>query len=412
MLDIKFIKENKVLVEKAIRDKHVNVDLKKVLELDKKRKELMQKDEALRAERNKVAKLGKSGAELGKKIKKDLQTIEPKLAKVNAEFDQLMYQLPNPPAKDVPVGKNEKDNKVLKKVAGIKCKLSDNEIKNHQTLGKNLDIIDTDQAAKVSGSRFCYLKGEAVLLQFALVNWIMEMLTREKFIPIIPPILENFSVARGTGYFEALSDDAYHIKQDPMVLVGTSEQSIVPYHKDFIFKENDLPKRYIGYSTCFRREAGSYGKDVIGIFRCHQFDKLEMVSFTKPEDSDKEQEYLLSIEEKIMKELKIPYQVIKMCSGDLGMPAVRKYDIEAWIPSQKQYRETHSVSSCTDFQARRLNIKYRTKEGKVEYVHTLNGTAAAIGRMLIAIMENYQQPDGTVLVPKVLQKYTNLKVIK
>jgi len=224
--------------------------------------------------------------------------------------------------------------------------------------------------------------------------------------------MEKLETARKTGYFEALPDDAYHIKDEQSVLVGTSEQSILPYYMDQILDENDLPKRYIGYSTCFRREAGSYGQDVSGILRQHQFDKLEMVSFVKPKDGEKEHNFLLSIEEKIMKELKIPYHVIKMCSGDLGLPAVRKYDIEAWIPSQNKYRETHSVSDCTDFQARRLNIKYRTKDGKNEYVHTLNGTAVAIGRMLVAILENYQEPDGSVLVPKVLQKYTGFKKIE
>jgi len=412
MLDIKYIREHKEEIERAIRYKKIKVNLKKVLAADEKRKKLLQEDEELRARRNQVAKLGKNGIKDGKKIKKELQRLEPRLAKITREYTDLMYLLPNPPAKDVPAGKSEEDNIVVRKVTGCKLDLKEKEIKNHAFIGKNLDIIDSERAGKVSGSRFTYLKNQAVLLQFALVNWIMEMLAHEKFIPIIPPIIANYSVARGTGYFEALSDDAYHLKDEPQILVGTSEQSVVPYHQGEILKEEELPKRYLGYSTCFRREAGSYGKDVQGIIRQHQFDKLEMVVFAKPADSDKEQEFLLSLEEKIMKELKIPYQVVKMCSGDLGLPAVRKYDIEAWMPAEKRYRETHSVSNCTDFQARRLSIKYRTKDGKTEYVHTLNGTAVAIGRMLVAIIENYQQSDGTVSVPKALQKYTGFKEIK
>ena len=341
-----------------------------------------------------------------------MQKIEPKLEKITKELNELMMLLPNPARKDVPVGRNEEDNIILKKVSGIKVNVDIDKIKDHAALGKKLDIIDVDQASIVSGSRFSYLKNEAVLLQFALINWIMEKLIKEKFIPVIPPVIEKFSVARGTGYFEALSDDAYHLKDEDSILAGTSEQTIVPYLMNKIVKFEELPMRFVGYSSCFRREAGSYGKDVTGIFRQHQFDKLEMVVFTKPEDSDKEQDHLLAIEEKIMKELKIPYRVMKMCTGDLGLPAVRKYDIEAWIPSQDKYRETHSVSNCTDFQSRRLNMKYKTKDGKNEYLHVLNGTACAMGRMIIAILENYQNSDGSVTIPKVLQKYLPFKKIQ
>ena len=411
MLDIKFVRENKTLLEKVIKQKKAKANYKKIIAADDKRKKLLALDEELRMERNKISKLGKEGASANIKIKKELGRLVPELEKANRKFKELMFELPNIPARDVPVGASEEDNVVERKVTGAKPAVSEKEVKDHAELGKNLDIIDTESAGSVSGSRFSYLKNQAVLMQFAIINWIMEIMQKEKFIPIIPPVIENFEVARKTGYFETLSDDAYHIKQDPMVLVGTSEQSILPYHMNTVFNEKDLPKRYLGYSTCFRREAGSYGKDVAGIFRSHQFDKLEMVEFCKPEDSEHEHKYLLDLEEKIMKELKIPYQVVKMCTGDLGLPAVRKFDIEAWIPSQKKYRETHSVSSCTDFQARRLNIKYRTPDGKTEFVHTLNGTAVAIGRIMVAIMENYQQPDGTILVPKVLQKYTVFKKI-
>lgn len=411
MLDIKLIRDNTQEIQKAIQSKGSDINLKKLLEIDDLRRELMQKEEYLRSEKNKVSKLGKSGVAEGKRLKEELQKLEPKLSKTNAEFMDIMYRIPNIPSKDVPVGKDDKENKVARKEKGIKIAVSGKNIKDHAELGKALDLIDTEQASKVSGSRFAYLKNEAVIMQFALVNFVLELLVKDKFIPIIPPLMEKFEVARGTGHFEALSDDAYHLKQDGLILIGTSEQTIVPYLAEKILTDQDLPKRYVGYSSCFRREAGSYGKDVQGIIRQHQFDKLEMVSFTKPEESEKEHEYLLSLEEKIVKALEIPYQVLDICTGDLGLPAAKKYDIECWLPSQNRYFETHSTSNCTDFQARRLNIKYRTKDGKTVYVHTLNGTAIALGRMLIAIMENYQQKDGSIMVPKVLQKYTGFKEI-
>jgi seryl-tRNA synthetase len=280
-------------------------------------------------------------------------------------------------------------------------------------LGKSLELIDAERASKVSGSRFGYLKNELPLLEFAIINLVMATAKKEGFIPVIPPVMLKDEMARGTGYFEATDEkEAYYLPEDKMYLVGTSEQSLVCMHADEILNEKDLPLRYVGFSTCFRREAGSYGKDTKGILRVHQFDKLEMVIFSKPEDSQKEHKLLLSIEEKLMKALALPYQVINICTGDLGRPVAAKYDIETWLPSEKRYRETHSSSNCTDFQARRLNIRYRDKAGKVGFVHTLNGTAFAIGRILIMIMENYQQKDGSIKVPKALQKYCGFKVIK
>ena len=240
----------------------------------------------------------------------------------------------------------------------------------------------------------------------------MDTVVKEGFVPVIPPVIVKNEIARGTGYFEAADEkEAYYLPSDDMYLIGTSEQSLVSMYSDEVLNEKDLPIRYVGFSTCFRREAGSYGKDTKGILRVHQFDKLEMVIFSKPEDSKNEHELLLSLEEKLMKLLGLPYQVINICTGDLGRPAASKYDIEAWLPSENKYRETHSTSNCTDFQARRLNIRYRDKTGKINFVHTLNGTAFAIGRILIMIMENYQQKNGSIKVPKVLQKYCGFKVI-
>ncbi|GAI43094.1 unnamed protein product, partial [marine sediment metagenome] len=244
------------------------------------------------------------------------------------------------------------------------------------------------------------------------INLAFENLTKQGFIPVIPPVMIKPEMARGMGYPEQFDgEEAYYLEKDDLYLVGTSEQSMGAMRADEIFNEKDLPRRYVGFSTCFRREAGSYGKDTKGIFRVHQFDKVEMFSFSKPEESKKEHQFFLKIEENLMQRLSIPYRVVQISTGDLGFPTAAKYDIEAWLPGQNQYRETHSTSSCTDFQARRLNIRYKTKQGKLDFVHTLNGTALAIGRTLIAIIENYQQKDGSIIVPQALQKYTNFKVI-
>jgi seryl-tRNA synthetase len=278
-------------------------------------------------------------------------------------------------------------------------------------LGEKLDIIDVQRASKISGARFYFLKNDGALLEFALRELAFELLLKEGFIPVLPPVMIKTEVMKGLGYMENGGDeDMYVFEKDGLVLVGTAEQSIVAMHQDDTFEAKDLPKRYVGFSTCFRREAGSYGKDTKGILRAHQFDKVEMVSFVKQGEDDKEHEYLLSLEEKLLQALKLPYQVVKMCTGDLGFPAARKYDIEAWIPSENKYREITSASTTTDFQARRLNIKYREQNG-TEFANILNGTAFST-RPIIAILENYQQEDGSILVPEVLQKYLNKKVIK
>jgi len=284
--------------------------------------------------------------------------------------------------------------------------------KGHLEIGQNLNLIDVKRAAKVSGTRFGYLKNEAVLLEFALIKLAFDSLTKKGFQPIIPPVMMKKEMMRGMGYLEQTDrEEAYYLKKDDLFLAGTAEQPIGTMHAEEIFEQNELPKRYLGFSTCFRREAGSYGKDTQGIFRVHQFDKVEMFSFCKPEESQREHKMFLSLEEELMRKLKIPYQIVNICTGDLGRPAAAKYDIEAWLPSESRYRETHSTSNCTDFQARRLNIRYRNKFNKLNFVHTVNGTAFAIGRTIIAILENYQRKDGKVDVPKVLQKYIGFKTI-
>ncbi|TSC90812.1 MAG: seryl-tRNA synthetase [Candidatus Berkelbacteria bacterium Licking1014_96] len=403
MLDIKFIRENLKKVEEGAKNKGYKVDFKKLIDLDDRRKELIQKIDGLRAEQKKI---DQSQKEKGRELKEKIKKIEPELAKIEKNYQDLMFKVPNLPAKDVKVGRDEKENEVVKTVGKIRMK----EGKDHLILGRALDLIDTEASAISSGSRFAYLKNQAVMLEFALINFVFDLLTKEGFTPIIPPVLLKNEVARETGYYEAGNDDSFYLRDVPLVLVGTSEHSVLAYHKNKVLAGSELPKRYAAFSTCFRREAGSYGKDVKGILRVHQFDKVEMVSFCQPEKSEKELEYLLSLEEKIMQNLAIPYQVVKMCTGDLGLPAAKKYDLEAWLPGQKRFRETHSTSNCTDFQARRLNIKYKAKEGN-QYLHTLNGTAVAIGRMIIAILENYQQEDGSVVIPQVLQRYCGFKKI-
>ena len=408
MLDINFIRKNPEKVKEAVVAKQLKSSLvDKVLELDEKRRKLLQEIEELRAKRNKFAK--EKNVEEGKKVKEELKRKEPELSKVGEKYKLALFQIPNLPADDVKIGKDENENEVLRKWETPK-KFSFKP-KDHLELGKALDIIDVERAAKVSGTRFGYLKGDAVLLEFALVQYALETLAKEGFIPIVPPVLIKKEAMRGMGYLEhGGEEDMYVLEKDGLVLVGTSEQSVGPMHMNEILVAKDLPKRYAAFSGCFRREAGSYGKDTRAVLRVHQFDKVEMFSFTKSGDSDKEHEYLLGLQEKLFQALEIPYQVVKMCTGDLGAPAARKYDIEAWMPGQGKYREVTSTSNTTDFQARRLNIKYDEK-GKTKYVHTLNGTAFAIGRTIIAILENYQQKDGSVKIPKILQKWVGKEKI-
>lgn len=414
MLDIKIIRENPDKVQKAAKDKGVEVDTKHILEIDDKFRELSLKVQKLREERNSnsTSIKGKPTDEQlkkGKELKETLETEERALTSVQEELDEWLLKIPNPAKDDVKFGKNDTENEVLKKV-GTPTKF-DFKPKDHLELGEKLDIIDTVRASKISGARFYFLKNEGALLEFALRELAFELLIKEGFIPVIPPVMIKTEVMKGLGYMENGGDeDMYIFEKDDLVLVGTSEQSIVSMHRDEILNADELPKRYVGFSTCFRREAGSYGKDTKGILRAHQFDKIEMVSFVKQGEDDKEHEYLLSLEEKLLQLLEIPYQIVKMCTGDLGFPASRKYDLEAWIPSEGKYREVTSTSTTSDFQARRLNIKYQDGNEK-KFANILNGTAFST-RPIVAILENYQNEDGSVNVPKVLQKYLGKNVIK
>lgn len=408
MLDIKFIRENPKLVKEGVEKKNVRIDIDKILDLDKKWRKGIKEVESLRAAQN---KFGKEDIKRGQEIKTKVKKLEPELEKIEKELEVLLALIPNLPLKSAPVGRDERDNVVLREV-GKRTELKFSP-KDHLELGEALDLIDVKRAAKVAGTRFFYLKKEAVLLEFALVNLAFDLLVKEGFIPILPPIMLKAEAAKGMGYLEQTDkEDAYYLPKDNLYLIGTSEQSIGVMHQDETFTEKELPKRYVGFSTCFRREAGAYGKDTKGILRVHHFDKVEMFSFCHPNNSVKEHQLLLSLEERLMKALKLPYRVMNIATGDLGRPAAAKYDIEAWMPGQNQYRETHSTSNCTNFQSRRLNIRYRGKDNKLEFVHMLNGTAIATGRILIAIFENYQQKDGSIKIPQVLQKYIGLKTIK
>ena len=419
MLDINLIRENPKLVQKAAKDKNVEINVENILEIDKKHKKLSIAVQKLREERNILTSSmkGKPTPEQikkGKELKEKLEKEESELKKTWDDLKEKLYQIPNIAKTDVKVGRDESANEVIRKHK-TPTKFSFTP-KDHLDIGEALDIIDVKSAAKVSGSRFGYLKNEGALLEFALIQLALEVLTKEGFIPIVPPVLINKEITQGLGYWQGKGNEDYYYLSDPdekkeMYLVGTAEHSIVPIHKDEVLDVKEMPKRYVGFSSAFRREAGTYGKDTRGILRVHQFDKVEMVSFTTEENDDKEHDYLLNLEEKLFQLLDIPYQVVKMCTGDLGFPIARKFDIEAWMPGQNKYREVTSASTTTDFQSRRLNIKYSAKQNEKKYVHILNGTAFAIGRTIISILENYQKEDGSILIPKILQKYLNFEKI-
>lgn len=420
MLSIKLIRDNTEKVKTALAKKGVKpVLVNEAIELDKKQRELQKIVEGYRAEQNTVSEEIQRTADNGERntkinqmqtLKSEIKKLEPELEKISNDLREVLFKLPNLPLDDVPAGLSDKENVVLRKI-GQKPQF-DFAPKDYLALAEDLDLIDIKRAAKVSGARFGYLKREAALLEFALVRLAFDTLIPRGFIPVVPPVMVKEDMMRGMGYIDRHEDreETYFLPDDKLYLVGTSEQSIGPMHADEIFTAEELPRRYVAFSSCFRREAGSYGRDTRGILRVHHFDKVEMFSIVEPSKSEEEHQLLLSLEEELMQRLGIPYHVLQMCAGDLGSQAAKKFDIEAWMPGQNsgkgEYRETHSTSNTTDFQARRLNVRYKSKEGqKTDYVHMLNGTAFAIGRALIAIIENYQQKDGSIKIPEVLLPY-------
>lgn len=408
MIDIKYLRENSEEIEKAALAKKVQINVSEILELDAKKREVDVLVQSLREKRNAhvsgiKGKPTPEQIETGKNIKTELEEKESTLNEIDLKLKELLLKIPNPAKPDVRVGKDESENEVIKTV-GSPTKFNFTP-KSHLEIGEALGIIDVKRAAKISGARFYYFTNEGALLEFALKQFAFEILLKEKFTPIIPPVLIKKEIMDELGYTQMGEDEnIFSIDKDGLYLVGTSEQSIVPMFKDEVLRREELPKRFAGFSTCFRREAGSYGKDTKGILRVHQFDKVEMVSFVEEGKDDEEHEYLLSLEENFFKLLDIPYQVLRICTGDLGFNAARKYDVEAWMPSQEKYREVTSTSTVTDFQSRRLNMKYQDGEEK-KYLNVLNGTAFSMARPIIAILENFQQEDGSVLIPQVLHKY-------
>ncbi len=411
MLDIKFITENPEKIKAGLAKKRGNVDIDKIVSLYDERNEKIQKIETLRARQNTVSKDIQSAPnkdalmEEMKQVKEEIKELEPSIEALENEIDTLALLVPNPPLDSVPDGKDDNDNKPIY-THGTKPTF-DFTPKDHIELGKSLDIIDIERGTRASGARFYYLKNEAVLLEFALVQHILAKLVTKGFSPVIPPVLVKEEAMFATGFFPADRSEIYHVNpgEDDLYLVGTSEVPLTMLHYTEILPEEKLPIRYAGFSSCFRREAGSYGKDVAGIIRVHQFDKIEMFSFCHPDKSEEEHELIRATEEEIMQDLGFHYQVLNICGGDLGAPAAKKYDIEVWIPTQEKFRELTSCSNCTDFQARRSKIRYKTEDGKNENIHTLNGTACAMARTLVAILENYQNADGSVTIPEVLRPY-------
>ncbi len=401
MLDIQFIRDNLEAVKKATHDKGFDAGVvDSLIEVDVERRKLIGEVEAIRAKKN---KLDRTEIELGRALKQDLRVVEEKLGLATQMYNDLMLKIPNPAAADVKVGKEE-DNEVLRQVG--KPRTFSFPVRDHLDLGLLTGTIDITNGTKVAQSGFYYIKGPGAFLEFALTQYALQKLAKKGFIPVITPNVASEKSVIGCG-FQARSEkerQIYHLDGEDLDLIGTAEITLVGQHADTTFSVTDLPKKYAGYSYCYRYEKGSYGKDVRGILRVHEFRKIEMVVFCLPEESDAIHEQLREIEEEIWQELEIPYQVIKQATGDLGNAAYRKYDIEAWMPSQNKYREVTSTSNTTDFQARRLGIKVNRK-GQNEYVHTLNGTAFALGRAMIAIYENYQNEDGSITIPKVLQKW-------
>ena len=408
MIDPQLLKTNVEVIKENLKKRDLKIDLEILTSLDEERRAIKFESEKLRSEQKKLGKeiATSEGDQKNKllnkaeKLSEKVKQLSDENQKKDEEFFNEWIKIPNIVDPSSPVGKTDEDNKELKKVGTPKNIVSP---LSHLNIGENLGLINVEKASSVSGSRFSYLFGDLVKIQFNLVSFAMNKLSEKGFNPTIPPVLVRENALYGTGFFPDDSDQVYEIPNDDLFLVGTSEVSLAALHSDEIVSYDSLPIRYAGYSTCFRREAGTYGKDTSGIFRVHQFDKVEMFSFCSPEKSDEEHEFILSIEEEILQELEIPYRVVDVCTGDLGSSAAKKYDIEAWIPSQEQYREVTSCSNTTDFQARRLNIRTKIDKNST-LLHTLNGTAIAVGRILIALLENNQTKDGNVEFSENLSK--------
>ena len=416
MLDIKFIRQNIDVVKNACNKKRINSDIiDQLVIIDKKRSELMKSVENTRRLKNEAnEKIKQASPEEKKNIIEEMKKLgddEKEFQEIDKEFERLMLLVPNVPHSSVPEGASDEDNVEVKNWGTIPN--FDFPIKDHVEISKDLDLVDFDRGNKVSGFRGYYLKNEAALLSFAIWNLALEKLIAKGFVPMIAPSLVKESALVGTGYLPQQEEDVYKTS-DGMYLAGTSEVALMNYHSDETLGEQDLPKKYVGFSPCFRTEIGSYGKDVKGILRVHEFYKLEQVILchNSQEETEKLHEEITRNSEEILEALELPYRRVLNCSGDLGLGQVKKFDLEAWVPSQNRYRETHSASYFYDFQTRRLNIKYKDKEGELKYAYSLNNTLIATPRVLISLFENHQQKDGSIKIPKALHKYLNFTEIK
>jgi seryl-tRNA synthetase len=424
MIDVQLLRKEPDKVKRGVAAKQADPALvDRFLALDEEWRRATAELDGLRAEQKKLSAVRDVGG--GKKNKENIKVAEARVAELEKKRDAVWASIPNLASEDTPVGKDESGNVELR-VWGEPAKF-DFEPKDHVTLGEALGVLDIERAGKVSGSRFAYILGGLARMEFALIQHTFEVLSDDKvltalagkirkgypaksFIPVVPPVMIRPDVLDRMGRLEP-KEERYHIPSDDLYLVGSAEHTLGPLHMGEIIDGKNLPIRYVGFSTSFRRESGSYGKDVRGILRVHQFDKLEMESFTVPEDSRAEQDFILAIQEHLMQSLGIPYRVVAICTGDMGGPDYRQIDLEAWMPGQGKYRETHTSDNMTDYQARRLSTKVRRADGKVEFAHMNDATAFAIGRTLIAIMENYQTKDGKIRVPEALRKHVGTNVI-
>ena len=400
MLDIKLIRENPETVREGIVKKGYDVSLvDNLLKIDQEYRQLLSEIENLRAKRNTFTKVDIAK---GKEVKEKLKKLEPQVEEKKNEVNNLLMQIPNLPHPSVPAGRGEKDNVEVRKW-GTPRKF-DFELKDHLELGKTLDILDFETGAKVAGSQFYYLYNEGALLELALIQLAFNLLQKEGFTPVITPDLAKSRYYLGTGYLPK-GDEAqtYTLDGEDLGLIATAEVTLAGKHADEVIPEEKLPIKYIGYSHCFRKEAGAYGKYSKGLYRVHEFTKAEMFIYCRPEESDKYHQHILEMEEKIYQSLNLPYRVVEMCTGDLGAMAARKFDVEAWMPGRGDYGEITSTSNCTDYQSRNLNIRLKRKNGELEYLHMLNGTAIVTTRVPLAILENYQNADGSVTIPDILQ---------
>lgn len=422
MLDIRFMLENTDLVRDSIRRRGVNSNIDNVLKIYSERKQLKTNLDGMRAESNIIAtqiptlsnEQKQNFIKKGRSLNQEITTLEEQLRVLDVEFNDAMLGIPNMLADDTPFGSNDSENVVLRK--HLTPRTFDFMPKNHVEIGESLNLIDFDSGAKVAGSKFYFLKNEGVLLEMALQLFALQVAIKHGYIPLATPDLAKKSILNGTGFSpRGEESNIYNIQDLDLSLIATAEIPVGGLHSDEIIDEDRLPLKYVATSHCFRREAGSAGKESKGLYRVHQFTKVELFQITKPEDAENALEEILKLEETIYSLLELPYRVVRICDGDLGAAAYKKYDIEVWMPgrdSDEKYGEVTSASNCTDFQSRRLNIKYRTKDNKKIYPYTLNGTAIALSRTLLAIIENYQQKDGSVIIPEALRSYIGLDIIK